>query len=217
MSVFTKRLMKNGMQCSVRQMSMLKILQTKKKFSGVLKEVASKIEIPKDFNKLYVVIGSTENCFSINYANYFSRLRKPLNEYYSFNFYCNFIKDNNSRRKRTPLFTVKTRYAINEFSVNITIQRQVNETWEPKNYLTVFIQGDARHLVTDIQVRLITHDKKKKMRSYNLNTPHILDWSYQFYTGKKLLILKTDHLPAKKVQVQVDHLRASTIYYHKMP
>ena len=75
------------MQCSVKQMSMLKILQTKKKFSAVLKEAASKIEIPKDFDKLYVVIGSKENCFSVNYANYFSRLKKPLNEYYSFNFY----------------------------------------------------------------------------------------------------------------------------------
>ena len=196
---------------------MLKILQTKKKFSAVLKEVASKIEIPKDFNKLYVVIGSKENCFSVNYANYFSRLRKPLNEYYSFNFYYSFIKNNNSRRKRTPLFTVKTRCAINEFSVNITIQRQVNETWEPKNYLTVFIQGDACHLVTYIQVRLITHDEKKKMRSYNLNIPHILDWSYQFYIGKNLLILKTDHLPAETEEEQVDHLRASTIYYHKIP
>ena len=116
------------MQCSVKQMSMLKILQTKKKFSAVLKETASKIEIPKDFDKLDVVIVSKENCFSVNYANYFSRLKKPLNEYYSFNFYYNFIKNNNSRRKCTPLFTVKTRCAINKCSVNITIQQQVNET-----------------------------------------------------------------------------------------
>ena len=28
--------------------------------------------------------GSKENCFSVNYANYFSRLIKPLNEYYNF-------------------------------------------------------------------------------------------------------------------------------------
>ena len=36
--------------------------------------------------------GSKENCFSVNYANYFSRLIKPLHEYYSFNFHYNFIK-----------------------------------------------------------------------------------------------------------------------------
>ena len=101
--------------------------------------------------------------------------------------------------------------------MNITIQRQVNETWKLNNYLTVFIQGDACHLVADIQVRLITHDEKEKMQSYNLNIPHILDWSYQFYTGKNLLILKTDYLPAETEQVQVYHLRASTIYHHKMP
>ena len=65
---------------------MLKSLYTKNKFSAVLKEAASKIEIPKDFDKLDGVIGSKEKCFSVNYANYISRLIKPLNEYYSFNF-----------------------------------------------------------------------------------------------------------------------------------
>ena len=109
------------------------------------------------------------------------------------------------------------RRAINECSVNITILRQLNESWELNDYWTVFIQGDACHLVADIQVRLITHDEKEKMQSYNLNIPHILDWSYQFYTGKNLLIVKIDHLPAETEQVQVDHLRASTMYHHKMP
>ena len=66
MSVFTKRWMKKGMQCSVRQMSMLKTLQTKKKFSAFLKEAGSKTEIPKDFDKLDVVIGLKENCFKSN-------------------------------------------------------------------------------------------------------------------------------------------------------
>ena len=37
---------------------MLKSLQTKKKFNAVLKEAASKIEIPKDFDKLDVMRGS---------------------------------------------------------------------------------------------------------------------------------------------------------------
>ena len=44
-------------------------LQTKNKFCAVLKEAVSKTEVPKDFDKLDVVIGSTENCFSVNYAN----------------------------------------------------------------------------------------------------------------------------------------------------
>ena len=105
---------------------------------------------------------------------------------------------------------------MNACSVNITIlilqQRQVNESWELNNYLTAFIQGDACHLVADIQIRLITHDEKEKMKSCNLNLPHILDWSYQYYTGKKLLILKTNHLLVETEHVQLDHLRASTIY-----
>ena len=54
---------------------------------------------------------------------------------------------------------------MNERSVNITIQRQVNESWELNNYLTVFIQGDACRLVADIQVQLIIHDAKEKMQS----------------------------------------------------
>ena len=47
-------------------MSVSKSIQTKKKFSAVLKETASKIEIPKDFDKLDVMLGSKENCFSVN-------------------------------------------------------------------------------------------------------------------------------------------------------
>ena len=54
---------------------------------------------------------------------------------------------------------------MNKCSVEITIQRQVNECWELNNYLTVFIQGDVCHLVGDIEVWLITHDEKEKMQS----------------------------------------------------
>ena len=63
--------MKKGMECLVKQMRMSKSLQTSNKFCAVFKEAASKIEIPKDFGKLDVVIGSKENCFSVNYTNYF--------------------------------------------------------------------------------------------------------------------------------------------------
>ena len=80
------------MECLVKQMRMSKSLQTSNKFCAVVKEAAFKIETPKDFGKLDVVIGSKKNCFSVNYTNYFSRLIKSLNEYYSFNFYCDFIK-----------------------------------------------------------------------------------------------------------------------------
>ena len=71
---------------------MSKSLQTKKKFSPTLKEAASNNEIRKDFDKLVVMRSSKENCITINYANYFSGLIKPLNEHCSFNFYYNFIK-----------------------------------------------------------------------------------------------------------------------------
>ena len=49
--------------------------------------------------------------------------------------------------------------------MNITIQWQVNESWDLNNYLTVFIQGDACHLVADIKVGLITHYENEKMQS----------------------------------------------------
>ena len=111
------------------------------------------------------MIGSKENCFCVNYANYFSRLIKPLNRYCSFNFYYNFVKRNNSRKNRTPLFTVQARCALNECPAKITIQRQVNESGEPNNYLTILFQGDVCHLVGDIQPRLITHDEKEKIQS----------------------------------------------------
>ena len=71
---------------------MSKSFRTRNRFCAILEEAVSKIEIPKNFDKLDVVIGSTENHFSVNCTNYFSRLIKPLNQYCSFNFYYNFVK-----------------------------------------------------------------------------------------------------------------------------
>ena len=76
----------------IKQMSMSKSFPMKKIFCVILKEAVSKIEIPKDFEKLDVVIGSTEYRFSVNYGNYFSSLIKPLKECCSFNFYYKFVK-----------------------------------------------------------------------------------------------------------------------------
>ena len=53
----------------IKQMSMSKSFPMKKNFCVILKEAVSKIEIPKDFEKLDVVIGSTEYRFSVNYGN----------------------------------------------------------------------------------------------------------------------------------------------------
>ena len=69
---------------TVKQMSMSESPQTKNKFCYVLKQAVSKTEIPKDLDKLDAVIGSKENCFSVNYANYFSCFIKLLSEYSSF-------------------------------------------------------------------------------------------------------------------------------------
>ena len=52
-----------------KQMSMSKSFPTKNKVCAILKEAVSKIEIPKDFDKLDVMIGSKENHFSGNYTN----------------------------------------------------------------------------------------------------------------------------------------------------
>ena len=71
---------------------MSKNFPTKKKFCAILKEAASKIEISKDFRRLDIVICSKEYSFSVNCANYFPRVIKPLNEYCSFNFTTTFSK-----------------------------------------------------------------------------------------------------------------------------
>ena len=54
---------------------------------------------------------------------------------------------------------------MNECPVKITIQRQVNESGEPNNYLTVLFQGDLCYQVGDIQARRITHDEKENIQS----------------------------------------------------
>ena len=53
----------------VKQKSISKSFPTKIKICAILKEAVSKIKIPKDFDKLDIVIISKENRFSVNYAN----------------------------------------------------------------------------------------------------------------------------------------------------
>ena len=53
----------------VKQMSMSKSFLAKIKFCPSSKEAVFKTEIPKDFDKLDIVIGSKSNHFSVNYAN----------------------------------------------------------------------------------------------------------------------------------------------------
>ena len=71
---------------ALTRMSMSKCLQTTNKFCAVVKDAVSKTEIPKDIDKLDIVAGSKENCFSVNYTNYFLPFIKLLSEYSSFNF-----------------------------------------------------------------------------------------------------------------------------------
>ena len=80
---------------------------------------------------------------------------------------------------------------MNECSVKIAIQRQVNESWELNDYSTVSVQGDVCHLVGDIKARRITHDGKE-----NIQSKFTADSKLKPSTlhRKKLLILKTDHL-----------------------
>ena len=59
-------------------------------------------------------------------------------------------KKNNTRKKRTPLSTVKAIYAMKECPVKITIQRQVNESGQSNNYQFFLFQGDIYHVADDI-------------------------------------------------------------------
>ena len=56
---------------TVTRMSMSKSLQTKSKFCAVLKEEVSKIEIPKDFDRFDIVIGSKKIASVLTMQNTF--------------------------------------------------------------------------------------------------------------------------------------------------
>ena len=146
----------------VKQMSTSKSFATKNEFYAILKEAVSKIEITKDFDKLDVVISSKEHRWSINYANYFSRLIKPLNQYCCFNFYYNFVKKLIAEESVLRCSTLKPDVQWMDVREDYN---PVTSKWESSNYLTVLFQGDVCHLVGGIQARRITHNEKKKIQS----------------------------------------------------
>uniref|UniRef100_A0A7M5UQC9 ubiquitinyl hydrolase 1 n=1 Tax=Clytia hemisphaerica TaxID=252671 RepID=A0A7M5UQC9_9CNID len=124
-----------------------------------------KIDIPDGLNTLKINRGSKENKFAAGYTNYFADVLLKLNNCCSFKFVYNFVKKKDSRKKISPLFTVKAKCAMEGCPVKVTIQRYENSKG-PDEFLKVRFSGDIKHRRGDLKARKLSHKKKSELEDY---------------------------------------------------
>ena len=126
-----------------------------------------KIGIPKNVQNLEIVETNNEELpFGYDYTNVFANLLAKFNKYCCFKFFYNYIKKKNSRKWRSPKFTVKANCIMEGYPVVAKAQQLFSneETLEEK--LTIQFDRDIYHKLGDVKARTIID--KEKYNAYNL-------------------------------------------------
>ena len=118
------------------------------------------INIPKNVQNLDIV--ETNNgklAFGYDYTNAFANLLAKFKKYCCFKFFYNYVKNKNSRKWRSPKFTVKAKCMMEGCPVAAKVQQlfSVENTLEEK--LTIQFDGDIYQKLGDVKARKIIATK----------------------------------------------------------
>ena len=116
-----------------------------------------KIDIPKNVQNLDIVeTNNGELAFGYDYTNVFANLLAKFNKYCCFKFFYNYVKKKNSRKWRSPKFTVKVKCMMEGCPDENTLEEK----------LTIQFDGDIYHKLGDVKARKIIDNEK--CNTYNL-------------------------------------------------
>ena len=126
-----------------------------------------KIPLPEDLKDLEITELQTKQGFHLafghNYTNYFDSILKKYNNMCSFRFTRNFIRREDSRKRRAPKFTVEAQCQMKDCPVKATIQQLVNRNNTFEDFLTITFRGNIFHQPGDFQSRRIIDEEKKDL------------------------------------------------------
>ena len=126
-----------------------------------------KIDIPKNIQNLDIV--ETNNgklAFGYDYTNVFANLLAKFNKYCCFKFFYNYVKKKNSRKWRSPKFTVKAKCMMEGCPVVAKVQQLFPDENTLEEKLTIQFGGDIYHKLGDVKARKIIDNRK--YNAYNL-------------------------------------------------
>ena len=74
----------------------------------------------------------------------------------------NYIKSDNSRKKRSPKFTIEASCQMKDCTSKVSVQQGVDAVGKPLDHLTFTFFGEIRHRKGDIQARRIIDEEKSR-------------------------------------------------------
>ena len=139
----------------MQHISFSSVGQNHKTLTANLTRPQIKIPIPEDLKDLEVTEIQTKQGFHVafgrNYTNYVNSIFKKYKNMCSFRFTRNFIRREDSRKKRAPKFTVEAQCQVKDCPVKATIQQFVNRNNTFEDFLTITFRGNVYHQPGDFQ------------------------------------------------------------------
>ena len=120
-----------------------------------------KIGIPKNVQNLEIVeTNNGDLAFGYDYTNLLANLLAKLNKYCCFRFFFNYVKKKNSRKWRSPKFSVKAKCMMKGYPVVVKVKQLLSHENTLEERLTIQFDGDIYHKLGDVIARKII-DKEK--------------------------------------------------------
>ena len=126
-----------------------------------------KIDIPKNVQNLNIVeTNNGELAFEYDLTNVLANLLAKFNKDYCFKFFYNYVKKKNSRKWKSPKFTVKVKCMKEGCPVVSKVQQLFSHENTLEEKLTIQLDGDIYHKLGDVKSRKIIDNEK--YNTYNL-------------------------------------------------
>ena len=138
-------------------------------FSAVITNRKHCIKLPDEWKRIPVIEIKTHRKYGGDYANFFSDLLAPFNQYCTFRFTYNHIKREGTRKQSEPFFHGKGNCAFHKdgcpFKFDITIKKPGD------NYMKVLFIGDIYHPGGRLKARKFTGKKKENIKEFFRKNP----------------------------------------------
>ena len=120
-------------------------------FKATNNVIVLKIGIPKNVQNLEIVeTNNGDLAFGYDYTNLLANLLAKLNKYCCFRFFFNYVKKKNSRKWRSPKFSVKAKCMMKGYPVVAKVKQLLSHENTLEERLTIQFDGDIYHKLGDV-------------------------------------------------------------------
>ena len=135
-----------------------------KVFKATNYATALKIGIPKNVQSREIVKTNHEElAFGYDYTSVFAKLLAKFNKCCCIKFFDDYVEKKNSRKWRSPKFTVKAKCMMEDNTVVEKVQQFFSDENTLGEKLTIQFDGDIYHKLGDVKARKIINKKNTRL------------------------------------------------------